>query len=83
MLQRGSKGLQQLNLSRLPLAILKARLLVAAGLKYLGLGTRLITSNPEIQENYLRIEKALRGVSRNACREESPMRGPTGGEIEA
>jgi hypothetical protein len=56
---------------------------VAAGLKYLGLATRLITSNPEIQENYLRIEKALRGVSRNACREESPMRGPTGGEIEA
>jgi hypothetical protein len=56
---------------------------VAAGLKYLGLGTRLITSNPEIQENYLRKAKPLRGVSRNACREGGPMRGPTGGEIEA
>ena len=28
---------------------MKSRLLVAAGLKYLGLGTRLTTSNPEIQ----------------------------------
>ena len=29
---------------------------MAGGLRYLGLGTSLTTSNPEIQENYLREE---------------------------
>ena len=29
---------------------------MAAALEYLALGTRLITNNPEIQENYLREE---------------------------
>ena len=31
-------------------------MLVGAGLRHLGLGTRLTTSSPDIQENYLREE---------------------------